>query len=71
MKDKESSRFVQFLFVIQILYFIIAITYSFKAYGHFKYLFFLQIGQYGAAGEANYRRGPGESSDDEERDSVY
>ena len=44
MKDKESSKMVEFLFIVQIVYFIIAITYSFKAYGHFKQLFFIQIG---------------------------
>lgn len=72
MKDKESSKMVEFLFIVQIVYFILAIIYSYKAYGHFKYLFFVQIGQYGDTGnEGGYRRGPGDSSDDEERDTVY
>ena len=39
MKGQESSLFVQFLFTSQIIYFIVAIFYSYQAYGHFKTLF--------------------------------
>jgi len=39
-EKKDSSTLVQFLFVIQILYFSFAIFHSFRAYSYFKFLFF-------------------------------
>lgn len=39
-EDKEASNFVRLLFIMMILYNIVAIFYSYRAYNHFKILFF-------------------------------
>lgn len=69
-EKKESSGLIQFLFVVQIIYFTLAIGYSYRAYSYFKYLFFTQLGQYGQ--DERFRRMDDSSSDDEHgRDDEY
>ncbi|CDW72819.1 UNKNOWN [Stylonychia lemnae] len=65
--DKESSIVMQFLFIVQIVYFIIAIYFSYRAYSHFKILFFIQLGRFSNGANREFD----DTDSDEERDSQY
>jgi hypothetical protein len=42
--NNDANPFVIFLFVLMVIYYILAIFYSYRSYNHFKMLFFIQIG---------------------------
>ena len=59
---KEAHDMVRFLMLVQIAYLVVAIFYTYRAYNHFKILFFVQVG--------DMRQGQDNSSD-EENESAY
>ena len=44
MNNNTSSPFLVFLFAIMGIYYVIAVFFSYRAYTHYKVLFFQQVG---------------------------
>lgn len=61
-KKQEPSDMIRFLLIVQIVYYVVAIFYTYRAYNHFKLLFLVQVGE---------MREPLDSSGDHDQEAMY